>query len=374
MACLAGTAVVGVTGIDGRLSRLSSALTAKERALLVLRSWKEDRDEDSAWRYRMPDQQVSEFNRYIRLMNGVNRNLGPLLLHLEATVEMLSLRLGWLTTFMFWQWNTAQLVEYIQRETNEPVTESEYRELERKAREEYKPADELAELLVERHEGWSEEDLDPDQGDDPHDDVIVSPKSWARVRAEKKREIAALVKEGALPGRGKGKGLLVQVGPFYDRLGEPVPVEPEWAMAYDVRPDDQAGEVKAHRYWREQAREAYRRGPTAPIPYLPDLELDTGEPSQIDEIVDVHKKLLRSGVVDQWRLLGAVEQNIGEVAAQFDGEDPAIPELRHVLDHSKERLIDLHKETQRYTGPFELAEPDEEELAWVREIMGREPP
>ena len=35
---------------------------------------------------------------------------------------------------------------------------------------------------------------------------------------------------------------------------------------------------------------------------------------------------------------------------------------------------DLHKETQRYTGPFELAEPDEEELAWVREIMGREPP
>ena len=35
---------------------------------------------------------------------------------------------------------------------------------------------------------------------------------------------------------------------------------------------------------------------------------------------------------------------------------------------------DLHKETQRYTGPFELAEPDEEEPAWVREIMGREPP
>ncbi|MCH7838397.1 MAG: hypothetical protein IIC26_07800, partial [Chloroflexi bacterium] len=285
-----------MTGIDGRLSRLSSALTAKERALLVLRSWKEDRDEDPAWRYRMPDEQVLEFNRYIRLMNGVNRNLGPLLLHLEATVEMLSLRLGWLTTFMFWQWNTAQLVEYIERETNEPVTESEYRELERKAREEYKPAAELAELLVERHEDWSEEDLDPDQGDDPHDDVIVSPKSWERVRAEKKREMAAQVKEGTLPGKGKGNGLLVQVGPFYDRLGEPAPVEPEWAKAYDVRPDDQEREVRAHRHWRERAREAYRRGPTAPIPYLAELELDTGEPSQIAEIVDMHRKLLQSGV------------------------------------------------------------------------------
>ena len=210
---------VGVTGIDGRLSRLSSALTAKERALLVLRSWKEGKEEDPAWRYRMPDEQVLEFNRYIRLMNGVNRNLGPLLLHVEATVEMLSLRLGWLTTFMFWQWNTAQLVEYIERETTEPVTESEYRELEQKAREEYKPAAELAELLVERHEGWTEEDLAPDQGDDPHDDVIVSPKSWARVQQEKKREIAALVRKGRFHGNGEVACEHDSIAPLYNRLG-----------------------------------------------------------------------------------------------------------------------------------------------------------
>ena len=85
-----------MTGKDRRLSRLSSVLTAQERALLVLRSWKEGREEDPSWRSTMPDEQVLEFNRYIRLMNGVNRNLGPLLLHLEASVEMLSLRLGWL--------------------------------------------------------------------------------------------------------------------------------------------------------------------------------------------------------------------------------------------------------------------------------------
>ena len=55
-------------------------------------------------------------------------------------------------------------------------------------------------------------------------------------------------------------------------------------------------------------------------------------------------------------------------------EDPSIPELRHVLTHSREKLIDLHKETERYSGPFELVEPDEEELSWVREIMERQPP
>ena len=84
--------------------------------------------------------------------------------------------------------------------------------------------------------------------------------------------------------------------------------------------------------------------------------------------------MLQSGVVERWRQLGAVEQSIGEVAVEFDGEDPAIPELRHVLTHSREKLIDLHKETQRYTGPLQLVEPDEEELAWVWAIMEREPP
>ena len=77
----------------------------------------------------------------------------------------------------------------------------------------------------------------------------------------------------------------------------------------------------------------------------------------------------------RYELLAALpDQNIEAVAVEFDGEDPAIPELRHVLTHSHEKLIDLHEETQRYTGPFELVEPDEEELAWVREIMEREPP
>ena len=192
------------------------------------------------------------------------------------------------------------------------------------------------------------------------------------MKAEKQRGIAALVKDGTLQSRGKGKALRVELGPFYDWLGEPAPVEPEWAKAYDVRADFD-NEVRAHRFGRDRAWKAYRWGPTTPIPHVGDLELDEGEPSRMDEIVAAHKERMRSGVEEQWRLLGAVEPVVGEVAVEFDGDDPALPVLRQVLDHSREKLEELHGETERFTGPFELPEPDEEDVAFVREIAERQP-
>jgi hypothetical protein len=62
---------------DSRLGRLSQDLTALERATLVLRSWKDGREEDLSWRYTMPQSQGHEFNRPIELMNGVNVRLFP---------------------------------------------------------------------------------------------------------------------------------------------------------------------------------------------------------------------------------------------------------------------------------------------------------
>ena len=37
--------------LDGRLNKLAPMLTAQERAILVLESWKEGRQEDPAWRH-----------------------------------------------------------------------------------------------------------------------------------------------------------------------------------------------------------------------------------------------------------------------------------------------------------------------------------
>ena len=58
--------------------------------------------------------------------------------------------------------------------------------------------------------------------------------------------------------------------------------------------------------------------------------------------------------------------------AKFDGEDPTLPVLRDVLDRSREKLEELRGETERYTGPFDLPEPEEAQVAWVRESMERQ--
>ena len=87
-----------------------------------------------------------------------------------------------------------------------------------------------------------------------------------------------------------------------------------WAKEYEVLPDDQPSDVRARRYWRDEARRAYRRGLTAPIVHLPDPNIDFGEPYEIDKIVETYRETLRAGVEEQWPDLGAVEQVISEGA------------------------------------------------------------
>jgi len=252
-----------VTSRDARLDKLANTLTAQERGLLVLRSWKEGRDEDPPWRLTMPEHQVAEFNRLIGLMNGVNRWLGISVCILREQIEQLSLVHVWLTTVLLWQYYTSQITDFIRLATKELVTESEYRELEAQAREEYLPVDEAAELLTARHDGFTDDDLEPEQDpeQDAHYEPIVRPEAWQRVKAEKARELARLVKDGALAGKGRGCKLAVQKGPYYDRLGERVPVTPEWALAYEVVPDERADDVAWQRSLRAQAREAFENGP-----------------------------------------------------------------------------------------------------------------
>ena len=137
---------------------------------------------------------------------------------------------------------------------------------------------------------------------------------------------------------------------------------------------DAADVVRAHGFGRERAWKAYRWGPTVPIPFLGDLELDTGEPSKMDEVVAHHKERLQAGVEEHWSMLLALEQVVSEVQAKFDGEDPALPVIRHVLDHSRERLEEMHGEVKDYTGPSDLPKPDGAQVASVRELAERQPP
>lgn len=92
-----------MTSRAARLGKVSHTLAVKERALLVLRSWKEGREEDPAWRATMPEGQVHEFNRLIGLMNGVNRLLGIYLIIVRLEIEKLEEQHVWLTSVLLRQ-------------------------------------------------------------------------------------------------------------------------------------------------------------------------------------------------------------------------------------------------------------------------------
>ena len=78
--------------IDARLNKLSPVLSARERAVLSLKSLKDKTPEDPSWRRTMPREQTEEFNRLISLMNACNVYLPLYISVLHEKVEQLYLR------------------------------------------------------------------------------------------------------------------------------------------------------------------------------------------------------------------------------------------------------------------------------------------
>jgi hypothetical protein len=170
-----------------RLDRLYPALTAKERALLVLRAWKGDQEEDVQVRRTMPQSQAPDFNHYIHLMNAANGDLALYIVALDGVANQLGLKSAWFASLHLWGIRIWELATYIVLHTNEPVTESEHRRLVERARAEMVPLADLAEVLVESYDGWAEADMEP--ADDPDDGPVVKQKAWNGMLAQKKAEL-----------------------------------------------------------------------------------------------------------------------------------------------------------------------------------------
>ena len=363
-----------MTAKGGRLNKLYPGLTAKERAILVLRALKEDREEDPGWRWTMPSEQVADFNRYIDLTRGTSY-LSLYIALLEQQVDKLSVRFAWLATLGLWAIDAWTLATYICFQTKEPITESRHRKLVDKARSQMDPAREVAEVLVERFQGWSDVDLEP--AADGDDEPVVTEKAWERVLREKEGEIVRLVEEGVLEGRRKARRLLVNTGAFYDWLGAPVPVFPEWGVALDVCTDQQAKEVERLRKERQRAHEALKQAPSDPVFHSlrqksGRFEKALGETSSSgDEIAAALATTLQEGTQHHWRELRAIELVLEEMATEFDGEDLLDPRLRGILDNIREGLEGLHEDVERYVGRFDLPEPDEEMVDLMRRIVER---
>ena len=352
---------------DGRIDRLYPALTAKERALLVLRAWKQDEEEDRRIRLTMPSAQINEFNLYIDLLNGACE-LTPYIHAIGIMIDEMDLRYGWLITLDLWAIHAFKLADYIWSETKEPITESDYRRRREAARAEMVPATEFAELLAEEHEGWAAAELkDPDDGGEP----TVTTAAWKRVSKEKERELAALVGEGVLDGDRKGRRLLINAGSFYGRRGEEAPVWPDWGLKFDIVPDSKANEVDRRRRSRERAREALMQGPSfAALLGLGTAGDSGGVESKVRRIVAIHEERLREGASICWQGLIAAEKVVEEMAEQFSGEDPLKPATRHALQDARVRLEELIKQLKERLGPIEPGEPPAELVNKLRRSAG----
>lgn len=110
-----------------------------------------------------------------------------------------------------------------------------------------------------------------------------------------------------------------------------------------------------------------------------ELPLDMESPLTLDtpshfgpELAPVVAVACRSAVKETWRELRAIDLQIDEMTEELDGEDVLQQRVREELDETKESLLDLHERLPKYTGPFELPEPNDEIESMVRRIVDLE--
>jgi hypothetical protein len=252
----------------------------------------------------------------------------------------------------------------------EPITKSEYREREAEARREMLPVDECAMILTEELKEWDDADCETDADGER----VATDDAWYRVRDEKAAELRALVADGTLAGKGKGRRLKIECGSFYDWKGEAVPVGPDVGLAFDVRPDNEAKAVERDRKDHAFIRKLLDRGGCKL-----DLPLDMESPLSLKapetfgpELARVLAVMIRSGVQENWRELRAIEEQLEEMREAFGGEEALHPKRSWYLDEAKEGLRKLHEGLQKYTGAFDLPDPDDETRQIMRRIVDNE--
>lgn len=344
----------------GRLDRLHDRLTARERAKLVLRAWKQGKDEDPWVTLTMPDHQAREYNRLITLMNGVNIRLGALIaVHYEAGL-VLSQRLGWLSTIVLYEANMDSVRLFLRAHVKRPITESEYAEQARRARDELIPVAELAEEEADNNEDWGPEDVET--GEDGEE--RVSEAAWERVKKERIKALRQLVREGELEGRKTGKGLAIRASSYYGRRGEDVPVlwDCDGFAGVEMLPDSRAEEVERWRRSQELLEESMER--------LGDARGGSGDGSDRRGLREIIEDKIKSELGYVWADLWAATRVIDEVAAEFDGEDPLLPEVRETLREVRERLEELLQGIKDRLGGLDLPEPDVEMMEELRTAAG----
>ena len=197
-----------------RMKQVWKGLTARQRAILLLRSWKVGEVEDELVRDTMPRRQEGQFSHYVGMVGKVNRSLGGIAIVYGSMVDGIEVRMGWLNSLWFWGAGVRKLV-----------------------------ADECYEEEADLTE------LTPDE-------------AWERLLAEKRTELETLLARGELEGVEIGGAPHIRLGSFYGWRGELVPVRNEEGMEYVVAPDGGESEVSWRRGRLDEVWEVRRDAPT----------------------------------------------------------------------------------------------------------------
>lgn len=106
---------------ERRVVKMFGALTAQERALLILQAWKEGKEEDAAVRLTLPYEQAREFNHLVFLMNEVNCSLGTYVSYLYEKTAQLDLCFAWLQSLTVLALSDSDRLDDVERFARDPA-------------------------------------------------------------------------------------------------------------------------------------------------------------------------------------------------------------------------------------------------------------
>lgn len=140
---------------------------------------------------------------------------------------------------------------------------------------------------------------------------------------------------------------------------------PEWGLRFEPLPDSGAAEVKRAREERADIMKMVRKAPWGGFVG----ESSNEEPGFGDRARTALIDRLKDGWLDRYSEMLAIEVFLAEAAEAFDGEDPAIPEVRAILDWIRPELEELHAGLRnRYRVDVALPELEPARLADIKRI------
>jgi hypothetical protein len=244
----------------------------------------------------------------------------------------------------------------------ETVTASQYEPLKQAASQEYVPVAALAEELAAERRAWQDQDLEQVYG---LEERTVKPEVWARLCDEAEQEIRSAV--DVLDTRGKGKALKVRRDSFAAWLGVEVRPKPEWAGDYEVVSDKEWIKVLANR----DSLLALRRSLVEVPLGTSNRVIGDAQRSGVRILIEAVCTKLKTGLELRWPELRTLEIIAGEIAEQFDGEDPFKPVFREAIEKAKASVQRLAGISSKYGDDVAIAEPADEELQEWRDLVER---